>query len=265
MATLCWRLQGSNQMTDDRNRALFFELFSNLPRQGPGDSASTLKALALVPRITARTRVLDIGCGTGLQTRVLAESSPARFVAIDNHPPFVEQLNREAQALGTADRVEGRVADMRSLDFAPKSFDLIWCEGAIYVIGFEAGLRAWRRLLVPRGYVAVTEPCWTKPNPPPDCAAFWAEQYPLRDVPALLKAIAGCGYETVGHFPLPRSSWWDDYYRPLQQNVAAFRLRHRGDPEAQALADQVQCEIDVWQAHSEFYGYEFFVMRRGEA
>ena len=105
---------------------LFFEMFAGLPRQGPGDATSTLRALALLPGISPATRVLDVGCGTGLQTRVLAQNSPARFVAVDNHAPFVEELNRQAQELGLADRLEGRVADMRRLDFASASFDLIW-------------------------------------------------------------------------------------------------------------------------------------------
>ena len=71
-------------MADDRTTALFFELFTGLPRQGPGDAASTLRALALVPRVGPRTRILDVGCGTGLHTRVLAQGSPARIVAVDN-------------------------------------------------------------------------------------------------------------------------------------------------------------------------------------
>ena len=125
--------------------SLFFELFSGLPRQGPGETASTLRALALVPGVGPRTRVLDIGCGTGAQTRVLAQGSAARIVAIDNHPPFVDLLNREALRLGVADRLEARVADMGRLDFADSSFDLIWCEGAIYNLGFEAGFHDWRR------------------------------------------------------------------------------------------------------------------------
>jgi len=97
------------------------------------------------------------------------------------------------------------------------------------VMGFETGLREWRRLLAPGGHLAVTDAVWMKPDPPPECAAFWAEEYPaIRPVPALLQAIAECGYETVGHFPLPASSWWDDYYRPLQRNVTQFRERHHG-------------------------------------
>ena len=249
-------------MTQDRMTMLFFEMFSGLPRQGPGDATSTLRALALVPGIGPETRVLDVGCGTGLQTRVLAQNSAARFVAVDNHPPFVDVLNREAQDLGIADRLEARVGDMRQLDFAPGSFDLIWCEGAIYIVGFEAALREWRHLLVPGGHIAVTEACWMRPNPPPDCAAFWAQEYPaIRDASVLLGVIGECGYETVGHFALPPSSWWEDYYRPLQQNLTEFRERHRDQSDAQELADQVQREMDVWHAYSEFYSYEFFVMR----
>lgn len=249
-------------MGQDRMTALFFEMFSGLPRQGPGDTASTLRALALIPGIRPETRVLDVGCGTGLQTRVLARNSPAHFTAIDNHPPFIDELTRQAEALGIADRVDARVGDMRQLDFPAGSFDVIWCEGAIYVMGFENGLREWRRLLAPGAHVAVSEVCWMKPDPPPDCVAFWEREYPaIADVSALLKVIDARGYETVGHFALPPSSWWDDYYRPLQHNITAFREHHREEPDAQELADQVQREIDVWRAYSEFYSYEFFVMR----
>ena len=243
---------------------LFFEIFNGLPRQGPGDEASTIKALALVPELGPESRVLDLGCGTGLQTRVLARNSPARIVAIDNHPPFVEEANRQARALGMADRVEARVGDMRQLDFAAHSFDLIWCEGAIYVVGFEAGLNAWRPLLATGGHLAVTEVCWSRPDPPPECAEFWAREYPaIRDVATRLATIKACGYSIVDHFALAASSWWDDYYAPLERHITEFRTRHRGEVDAQELADQIQREIDIWQAYSAFYHYEFFVMRAG--
>ena len=249
-------------MAEDTTTALFFELFSGLPQQGPGDAGSTLRALSLVPGVGPETRILDIGCGTGRQTRVLAQNSPARIVAIDNHLPFVDALNSEASRLGLAERLEARVDDMRHLDFADASFDLIWCEGAIYIAGVEAALRDWRRLLVRGGYVDFTEVCWTRPDPPDECVSFWNQEYPaIRDATALLTAIDACGYETVGHFMLPRSAWWDDYYRPLELNVKAFRLRYRGRPEAQELADQCQREIDVWKAYSDYYGYAFFVAR----
>ncbi len=249
-------------MAPDRAAALFFELFSGLPRQGPGNPASTRRALGLVPDVGPRTRVLDIGCGTGAQTLVLAHSSPAHIVAVDNHPPFIHELSRKARRLAVADRLEARVADMRTLDFADGSFDVIWCEGAIYNVGVEAGLNDWRRLLRPDGHIALTEACWRRPDPPAECAAFWRREYPaIRGTSALLEVVGACGYETVEHFPLPPSAWWDDYYRPLQDNVTAFRERHRDEKDARELADQCQHEIDIWHAYSAFYGYEFLVLR----
>ncbi|MCL4846083.1 MAG: class I SAM-dependent methyltransferase [Acidobacteria bacterium] len=249
-------------MSHDETPTLFFELFDGLPRQGPGDAASTRRALALVPGVGPDTRVLDVGCGTGTQTLVLAAQCAASFVAVDNHPPFIEEVRRRARAAGVAGRIEARVGDMRQLDFPDASFDVIWSEGAIYVMGFEEGLRSWRRLLAPGGHVAVTEACWLRPDPSPECAAFWAAEYPaIRDVATCLASVAACGYEMVGHFGLPASAWWDDYYRPLQDRVIAFRKRHADEPDAQRLADQVQREIDVWRAYSDVYGYVFFVMR----
>ena len=73
-----------------------------------------------------QTRVLDVGCGTGAQTLELASSSQAHIVAVDNHPPFIDELNRKARELGIANRLEDRVCDMRRLDFASGCFDVIW-------------------------------------------------------------------------------------------------------------------------------------------
>jgi SAM-dependent methyltransferase len=250
-------------MTEDRMTVLFFEMFTGLPRQGPGDAASTLRALSLVPGIGPHTRVLNPGCGTGFEARVLAQNAPVRIVAIDNHQPYVEEFNRRAQLLGIADRVKGHVGDMRRLEFPPGSFDLIWCEGSIYVVGFETGLRDWCRLLAPGGHVSLTEVCWKKPDPPAECASFWAQEYPaIRDVPTRVGAIEECGYQLIDHFPLPATAWWNEYYGPLQRKIKEFRARHDGDTDAQQLADTVEREIKMWHQYSEFYGFEFFVMRR---
>jgi SAM-dependent methyltransferase len=252
-------------LTDDRATRLFFDLFSGLPRQGPGDPASTVRALALVPGVGPHTRILDLGCGTGLHARVLARHSPAHILSVDNHVPFVDELNRHAERLGLADRLQARVGDMRdlrALDFLPRSFDVIWSEGSIFIVGFETGLREWRQWLAPGGHVAVTEACWTRAEVPAACAAFWAEEYPaIRRIPELLEAVDACGYDTVGHFTLPPASWWDDYYRPLEGNVRGFRQRHPDEPDALAIADRVQREIDVWREYSDSYSYEFIVMR----
>lgn len=249
-------------MENSRSDALFFELFDRLPRQGPGTDGSTRRALDLVPNLRPCSQILDIGSGTGAQSIVLAEDTQALIVAVDTHPPFLNELNRKAIRLGVSQRLKPCVADMHNLVFNDRSFDLIWCEGAIYNIGFEAGLQSWRRLLKPNGYIALTEVCWRDVAIPEECVKFWKSEYDaIRNVNELLNAVHVCGYETVGHFPLPKTAWWDNYYQPLQDNLNAFRIRHRNDTLAQEIANTCQHEIDVWHAYGECYGYEFFVLR----
>jgi SAM-dependent methyltransferase len=183
-------------------------------------------------------------------------------VAVDAHGPFVAELEHRARAAGLGDHVEARVGDMARLDPALGVFDLVWSEGAIFVVGFDAGLREWRRLVAPGGHVAVTEAAWLTPHPPEECAEFWRQEYPaIRDVAANLAAADACGYDDVGHFALPKSSWWVDYYEPLERNIAGFRQRHAGETDALAFADRTQREIDVWRAYADCYGYVFFVLR----
>lgn len=250
-------------MADDRPPPLFFELFTGLPRQGPGDAASTRRALAMLPPLGPQARVLDLGCGTGAQTLTLAGLTSAHLLAVDLHPPFIAELTRLVRERGLADRVEPLVGDLRRLPFTPGSFDLVWCEGAIGLVGFDDSLRAWRSLLRPGGHLAATEPSWLRPDPPAECVDFWRRNYPaIRDVAANLAAVEACGFHPLGHFALPAAAWWDDYYRPIEAKLPAFRARHREGPQAAELADQVQEEIDVWRRYSDFYGYVFYVMRR---
>ena len=247
----------------DRQTTLFFEIFDDLPRQGPGDSGSTRRALDLITAGSRIRSVLDLGCGTGAQTLTLARADPdCRIVAIDTHEPFIRELRRRATTAGVAGRVDARVGDMRAPDIGSDRFDVVWCEGAIYNVGVEAGLRAWREWLTPGGHVAFTEVCWARPDPPPECVAFWMEEYPaIGEAHALAGMVGACGYDLIGRFPLPREAWWDEYYAPLQQRTAAFRARHAGDAEAEGVAAAIQREIDMWTSYGEFYQYQFFVAR----
>jgi len=45
---------------------LFYEIYNNLPRQGPGNAEFTRRAYASLPDPSAVRRILDIGCGAGM-------------------------------------------------------------------------------------------------------------------------------------------------------------------------------------------------------
>jgi SAM-dependent methyltransferase len=63
-------------------------------------------------------RVLDVACGTGLDTLHLAAHG-LRMTGVDLSPGMVEQLRRKAASLGLASSVEARVEDAACLDAWP--------------------------------------------------------------------------------------------------------------------------------------------------
>jgi ubiquinone/menaquinone biosynthesis C-methylase UbiE len=242
--------------------AVFYELFAGLPRQGPGDAASTKKALSLIPKRPHSPRILDIGCGSGMQTLELARLTDATIVATDNYQPMLDTLRRNAEAQGVAGRITILNADMNDLPLADHDFDIIWSEGAIFVIGFEKGLREWKRLLKPGGYLAVTEAAWLKPDPPAELFEFWNREYPaITSIDGNLAMIKNAGYAAIDHFTLPASSWWDHYYTPLEANLQAMRSKYAGNEEALSVIEAAQVEIDLHRKYSDYYGYVFFIMQ----
>ena len=124
---------------------IFFELHCDIPREAPGDNASTAKALSLVPQLPENPKILDIGCGPGMQTLVLAKITGGQITAIDNHQPFLDELKRRAEQEEVSSHIITQNCSMFSLEFELESFDLIWSEGAIYIMGFQEGLQSWRR------------------------------------------------------------------------------------------------------------------------
>jgi ubiquinone/menaquinone biosynthesis C-methylase UbiE len=105
--------------------SLFWQLHSGLPREGPGSDASTRRALRCVAGLLSDSpRILDIGCGSGMQTLVLAAETRGFVTAIDRHQPFLDELNRRAARAGLADRITTVRASMDTLDFPDASFDL---------------------------------------------------------------------------------------------------------------------------------------------
>jgi ubiquinone/menaquinone biosynthesis C-methylase UbiE len=241
---------------------LFFELHSDLPREGPGEAACTRRAFALMTGLPEQARLLDIGCGPGLQTLELARISTATILAIDNHQPFLDALTRQAGQAGMADRITTRNQSMFDLDFETGSFDILWSEGAVYIIGFEKGLREWQPFLKKGGYLAVTELSWLKAAPPAEIKSFWNENYPsMQPLEQNLAVLQKTGYREAGHFVLPESAWWEDYYIPLEKRIRILTEKYRGNEEALAFLRASQREIDLYRQYSEWYGYVVYVMQ----
>jgi SAM-dependent methyltransferase len=233
---------------DEAGMPYLFEIFEGLPRGGPGDDESTRRAFRRMEGLPERPRVLDIGCGCGMQTRELARLVRTTVVALDIHPPFLEALRAEAEAEGLGTRIAPVAGDMNAMSFADGTFDVVWCEGALFVMGFAKGLGEIRRLLRAGGWAAVSEAAYLTPDVPDAVRDFWNAMYPaIRPVEANLPVIEAAGLTPVAD---------------LERRLDALEPRYRGNDVARSVVAACRTEIRMNREYGDTYGYAFYVMQK---
>ena len=201
----------------------------------------TRKAFQMLPELE-NPYILDIGCGTGVPTMELARLSKGQVAGLDIIQPFLDELMIKIEAAGFSDRVKTVKSSLFEMDFPDESFDLIWAEGSIAVIGFERGLKEWRRLLKPKGFLVVHEG--------------------IENRTKKLKQIPRCGYELLGNFTVTEEMWWREYYEPLEKRIKELRVKYRDDREILKVLEKEQQEVDMFKKNPKMYGSVFFVMRK---
>lgn len=243
---------------------LLVDLHKDGPRQGPGGEAETRLAIALSGlKRSTDLRIADIGCGTGACTLVLAQELDAQVTAVDLLPEFLGRLEAGARQAGVAERVISLPASMDALPLAEGTLDAIWSEGAIYNMGFAAGIQAWRKFLKPGGILALSELTWLTGQRPEELQAHWDNEYPEVDTAsAKMSVLERLGFSPTGYFPLAERCWLDNYYHPLQQRFPAFLDRHGHSRAARAIVAAEEREISLYERYKAFVSYGYYIARR---
>ncbi len=107
--------------------------------------------------------ILDIGCGIGGPTFVLAKKYGATVVGIDIEAPLIEQAQRRVKELGLDGQVEFKFVKPGVLDFPDESFDFVLANGSLTQVEDKIGIyKECRRVLKPGGYFTCYD--WMKPE-----------------------------------------------------------------------------------------------------
>lgn len=243
---------------------LLIDLHRPAERQGPGGDAETKLAIKLAGLDRSRPlKIVDIGCGTGASTILLAKELDAKITAVDFTQEFLDELQTRASDHEVASRITTLNCTMDALPFKKREFDVIWSEGAIYNMGFEAGLSAWRRFLKTGGKLIVSEITWLSATRPLELQSYWETEYPeINIASAKIGHLERQGYRPIGYFVLPAHCWLDNYYTPMQSRFAAFLEQHSHSDQAKAIVNEHRNEIALFERYGDCYSYGMYVAEK---
>ncbi len=169
--------------------------------------------------------------------------SQGEVTGIDIDQPALDRFTRKIREAGLTDRVQAANCSIFDMEqFADESFNIIWSEGSIYAIGFERGLREWKRFLKPGGFIVVHD-----------------EQGNVKEK---LEQISNCGYELLGYFILSKETWWTEYFAPLEKLIAESRKRYADDPKILEELHQAHVELDMFKQNPERNSSVCFVIKK---
>lgn len=195
-------------------------------------------AFQLLPPLSGPA-VLDAGCGTGVPTLELARLCDGSILGVDTDGAALERLRARIAEAGLEGRIRTLQCSFAELPPEEGPFDVVWAEGSVSGLGFAAALEILGRRARPGGFLVVHD-----------------EE---GDVLAKAQAARGRGFEVRGLFVLPGSLWWEEFYRPLEAELAR--------------ADAARCPFDLGQLREETarvradprrYGSAYFILRTSE-
>jgi ubiquinone/menaquinone biosynthesis C-methylase UbiE len=174
----------------------------------------------------------------------LAGLCDGHIIAVDNDQESLDSFKAKLAKSKVSGRIEIVNRSIHDLNFPDESFDIVWCEGALFVLGFKKSLKKWRRFLKPDGYLTAHD---EKGN-----------------VQSKIKQIANCGYNLIDHFVLDKNTWWEEYYSPLEKRIQELREKYADDKDALTVLDrEYSSEVGFFKKHPSRCESVCFVMKKG--
>jgi len=164
--------------------APFYDVYCPAVGLGRGFRAQTLRYAAIRPG----ERILDVGCGTGVLTRMARDAAgPNGFaVGIDPAARMIQVARETAARLGSV--TEFKVAAIESLPFPDASFDVVLSSLMLHHLPPETkqrGLAEAYRVLKPGGRLVIAD--FARPVNP----LWWLLLWPFLMMPSVVDNLRG--------------------------------------------------------------------------
>jgi SAM-dependent methyltransferase len=187
----------------------------------PDEQGLWLDLVTSAATLDSRTRVLDVGAGTGALTRIIANAG-AIVTALEPSQGMLDEARKAAAAQPARGCIHFTLGDAHEGDlFASASFDLIVSRQAVCY--FADPLRAfanWRDWLTDDGTIIVVDGLWSRNG--------WGDDALVDRLPlSCLQTRATMAYllEKSG-FAITRNTWLDDINQRARRAAPAAAPRY---------------------------------------
>ncbi|HLL52481.1 MAG TPA: class I SAM-dependent methyltransferase [Myxococcaceae bacterium] len=237
-----------------------FPLFYPGDARRPFENDEAVRRFGRTANLANGARVLELACGRGTASVLLAREFGCEVVAVDSDEKLLQQLSERSRMSALSDRLSVRRADPTRLQFDDGEFDGIIVQGRI-LFPITNAVRALRRFLAPRGRLCLTYPARVGRFSNRTAVDWWeaklGEQVLLPR--ELLQVFERSGFEPEGVETLSDAEL-ADLYRHLEGKLDALPR------EFEALAHPLREEIELFRAQSARAGvtYAMVMGRRKE-
>jgi len=192
----------------------------------------TLKAFDTLPPFTA-PRILDIGCGSGVQTLALMDHCEGSFDAADIDTAALERLKSHARSLGYENRLHIMNASVFDERIPRSSYDLVLAEGLLNAVGFEPGLNRLVELAKQHGYLILHDE--------------------LKDDAWKRKLFTSLGLVLLESFELNWGIWWKYYIKCLETAL--------GQSEHPELMTEERDQIRLFRENPAQFSSVYYILK----
>jgi ubiquinone/menaquinone biosynthesis C-methylase UbiE len=158
------------------------------------------KAISIIP-IMENPKILDVGCGTGVPTLMIAEKFNGKITAVDTDTKSIVVFREKIKELNLANRITLSNSSLFDIKVKNNQYDLILAEGLLNVVGFRKGFLKLTKLLKRKGFIIIHDEFQNKNDK--------------------IEFIKNNDYKILDSFVLDKQIWWNDYFKCLEKEISS--------------------------------------------
>jgi ubiquinone/menaquinone biosynthesis C-methylase UbiE len=158
------------------------------------------KAISIIP-IIENPRILDVGCGSGVPTLMMAEKFNGKITAVDTDTKSIDIFREKIKGLNLSNRVTLSNSSFFDIKVKNNEYDLILAEGLLNVVGFQKGFLRIIKLLKRKGFIIIHDE--------------------FQNQNEKIEFIKNNDCKILDSFVLDEQIWWNDYFKRLEKEISS--------------------------------------------